>query len=586
MKEGTMKRLLKMLWSKYKIHLIIVFLCIVGNALFNVQGTMFMQTLIDDHIVPLLKSSSPDFSGLFHALIRVGSLYACGVVCAFTFNRIMVYVTQGFLRDLRINMFEHMESLPIRYFDRTPHGDTMSVYTNDIDTLRQLISQSIPQLISSCMTIVTTFISMIILNIPLTVLSVCMLMVMLVVSRKLGSLSGKFFVKQQSDLGKVNGYIEEMISGQKVVKVFNHEDQAIADFRKLNDELRESAYQAHKFANILMPVTVQLGNISYIICAIVGAILALNGHFALTIGTLVAFLTLNKSFNQPIGQISQQINAVAMAQAGAGRIFDLLDQEEDKYLGFNERPNFKGDIKFIDVSFAYDESDVLKHINMHVKPGQFIGLVGHTGSGKSTLMILLQRFYDLVDGKILIDDVDFMNYTKQEVRSNIGYVLQEPALFSGTIKSNITFGIDASDDEVERVLEMIGAKKFVKDYPDGIHTKLEYLGSNLSTGEKQLISFARILLRNPAILILDEATANIDTETEILIQNALKVLAAGRTTFVVAHRLSTIRYADNIYVLDDGKIVESGTHDELYNKNGKYRAMYEAQYSNQKEKVA
>lgn len=329
MKEGTMKRLLKMLWSKYKIHLIVVFLCIVGNALFNVQGTMFMQTLIDDYIVPLLKSSSPDFSGLFHALIRVGALYACGVVCAFTFNRIMVYVTQGFLRDLRIEMFEHMESLPIRYFDRIPHGDTMSVYTNDIDTLRQLISQSIPQLISSCMTIVATFVSMIILNIPLTVLSVCMLMIMLVVSRKLGSLSGKFFVQQQGDLGKVNGYIEEMISGQKVVKVFNHEDQAIADFRKLNDELRESAYQAHKFANILMPVTVQLGNISYIICAIVGAILALNGHFALTIGTLVAFLTLNKSFNQPIGQISQQINAVAMAQAGAGRIFDLLDQESE-----------------------------------------------------------------------------------------------------------------------------------------------------------------------------------------------------------------------------------------------------------------
>ena len=329
MKEGTMKRLLKMLWSKYKIHLIVVVLCIIGNALFNVQGTMFMQTLIDDYIVPLLKSSSPDFSGLLHALIRVACLYACGVVCAFTFNRIMVYVTQGFLRDLRIDMFEHMESLPIRYFDRTPHGDTMSVYTNDIDTLRQLISQSIPQLISSCMTIVTTFVSMIILNIPLTVLSVCMLMVMLVVSRKLGSLSGKFFVKQQNDLGKVNGYIEEMISGQKVVKVFNHEEQAIADFRKLNDELRESAYQAHKFANILMPVTVQLGNVSYIICAIVGAILALNGHFSLTIGTLVAFLTLNKSFNQPIGQISQQINAVAMAQAGAGRIFDLLDQESE-----------------------------------------------------------------------------------------------------------------------------------------------------------------------------------------------------------------------------------------------------------------
>ena len=440
MKEGTMKRLLKMLWSKYKIHLIIVFLCIVGNALFNVQGTMFMQTLIDDYIVPLLKSSSPDFSGLFHALIRVGSLYACGVVCAFTFNRIMVYVTQGFLRDLRINMFEHMESLPIRYFDRTPHGDTMSVYTNDIDTLRQLISQSIPQLISSCMTIVTTFISMIILNIPLTVLSVCMLMVMLVVSRKLGSLSGKFFVKQQSDLGKVNGYIEEMISGQKVVKVFNHEDQAIADFRKLNDELRESAYQAHKFANILMPVTVQLGNISYIICAIVGAILALNGHFALTIGTLVAFLTLNKSFNHPIGQISQQINAVAMAQAGAGRIFDLLDQEseEDQGIvtlcrvetvdgkmvetdkrtghwawkhprsdGHVELVEMKGDIRLEGVDFGYfDDRMVLHNVDVYANPGEKIAFVGATGAGKTTITNLINRFYDIQKGSITYDGID------------------------------------------------------------------------------------------------------------------------------------------------------------------------------------
>ncbi|WP_317989831.1 ABC transporter ATP-binding protein, partial [Faecalibacillus intestinalis] len=440
MKEGTMKRLLKMLWSKYKIHLIVVFLCIVGNALFNVQGTMFMQTLIDDYIVPLLKSSSPNFSGLFHALIRVGALYACGVVCAFTFNRIMVYVTQGFLRDLRIEMFEHMESLPIRYFDRTPHGDTMSVYTNDIDTLRQLISQSIPQLISSCMTIVTTFVSMIILNIPLTVLSVCMLMIMLVVSRKLGSLSGKFFVQQQGDLGKVNGYIEEMISGQKVVKVFNHEDQAIADFRKLNDELRESAYQAHKFANILMPVTVQLGNISYIICAIVGAILALNGHFALTIGTLVAFLTLNKSFNQPIGQISQQINAVAMAQAGAGRIFDLLDQESEddqgvvtlcrvetvdgkmvetdkrtghwawkhpRSDGHVELVEMKGDIRLEGVDFGYfDDRMVLHNVDVYANPGEKIAFVGATGAGKTTITNLINRFYDIQKGSITYDGID------------------------------------------------------------------------------------------------------------------------------------------------------------------------------------
>ena len=491
MKEGTMKRLLKMLWSKYKIHLIVVFLCIVGNALFNVQGTMFMQTLIDDYIVPLLKSSSPDFSGLFHALIRVGALYACGVVCAFTFNRIMVYVTQGFLRDLRIGMFEHMESLPIRYFDRTPHGDTMSVYTNDIDTLRQLISQSIPQLISSCMTIVTTFVSMIILNIPLTVLSVCMLMIMLVVSRKLGSLSGKFFVQQQGDLGKVNGYIEEMISGQKVVKVFNHEDQAIADFRKLNDELRESAYQAHKFANILMPVTVQLGNISYIICAIVGAILALNGHFALTIGTLVAFLTLNKSFNQPIGQISQQINAVAMAQAGAGRIFDLLDQESEddqgvvtlcrvetvdgkmvetdkrtghwawkhpRSDGHVELVEMKGDIRLEGVNFGYfDDRMVLHNVDVYANPGEKIAFVGATGAGKTTITNLINRFYDIQKGSITYDGIDIKLIKKDDLRRSLGVVLQDTHLFTGTVMDNIRYGrLDATDEECIAAAKLAG----------------------------------------------------------------------------------------------------------------------------------
>ena len=529
MKEGTMKRLLKMLWSKYKIHLIVVFLCIVGNALFNVQGTMFMQTLIDDYIVPLLKSSSPDFSGLFHALIRVGALYACGVVCAFTFNRIMVYVTQGFLRDLRIEMFEHMESLPIRYFDRTPHGDTMSVYTNDIDTLRQLISQSIPQLISSCMTIVTTFVSMIILNIPLTVLSVCMLMIMLVVSRKLGSLSGKFFVQQQGDLGKVNGYIEEMISGQKVVKVFNHEDQAIADFRKLNDELRESAYQAHKFANILMPVTVQLGNISYIICAIVGAILALNGHFALTIGTLVAFLTLNKSFNQPIGQISQQINAVAMAQAGAGRIFDLLDQESEddqgvvtlcrvetvdgkmvetdkrtghwawkhpRSDGHVELVEMKGDIRLEGVDFGYfDDRMVLHNVDVYANPGEKIAFVGATGAGKTTITNLINRFYDIQKGSITYDGIDIKLIKKDDLRRSLGVVLQDTHLFTGTVMDNIRYGrLDATDEECIEAAKLANADLFVKHLPDGYQTMLTGDGANLSQGQRQLLAIVLLLL--------------------------------------------------------------------------------------------
>ena len=609
MKEGTMKRLLKMLWSKYKIHLIVVFLCIVGNALFNVQGTMFMQTLIDDYIVPLLKSSSPDFSGLFHALIRVGALYACGVVCAFTFNRIMVYVTQGFLRDLRIEMFEHMESLPIRYFDRTPHGDTMSVYTNDIDTLRQLISQSIPQLISSCMTIVTTFVSMIILNIPLTVLSVCMLMIMLVVSRKLGSLSGKFFVQQQGDLGKVNGYIEEMISGQKVVKVFNHEDQAIADFRKLNDELRESAYQAHKFANILMPVTVQLGNISYIICAIVGAILALNGHFALTIGTLVAFLTLNKSFNQPIGQISQQINAVAMAQAGAGRIFDLLDQESEddqgvvtlcrvetvdgkmvetdkrtghwawkhpRSDGHVELVEMKGDIRLEGVDFGYfDDRMVLHNVDVYANPGEKIAFVGATGAGKTTITNLINRFYDIQKGSITYDGIDIKLIKKDDLRRSLGVVLQDTHLFTGTVMDNIRYGrLDATDEECIEAAKLANADLFVKHLPDGYQTMLTGDGANLSQGQRQLLAIARAAVANPPALILDEATSSIDSRTEKLVQDGMDKLMHARTTLVIAHRLSTIKNSDCIMVLEQGHIIERGNHQSLIKEKGKYYQLY------------
>nr|WP_233543049.1 ABC transporter ATP-binding protein [Erysipelatoclostridium sp. AM42-17] len=604
-----MKRLLKMLWSQYKIHLIIVFLCIVGNAVFNVQGTMFMQTLIDDYIVPLLKSSSPDFSGLLHALIRVGCFYGCGVICAFSFNRIMVYVTQGFLRDLRINMFEHMESLPIRYFDRTPHGDTMSVYTNDIDTLRQLISQSIPQLVSSCMTILTTFISMIILNIPLTVLSVVMLGVMLVVSRRLGSLSGKFFVKQQSDLGKVNGYIEEMISGQKVVKVFNHEEKAIEDFRQLNDELRQSAYKANKYANILMPVTVQLGNISYIICAIVGAILALNGHFALTIGTLVAFLTLNKSFNQPIGQISQQINAVAMAQAGAKRIFDLLDQESEDDQGIvtlcrveivdgqmvetNKRTGhwawrhprnngevqlveMKGDIRLEGVDFGYfDDRMVLHNVDVYANPGEKIAFVGATGAGKTTITNLINRFYDIQNGSITYDGIDIKLIKKDDLRRSLGVVLQDTHLFTGTVMDNIRYGrLDATDEECIEAAKLANADSFIKHLPDGYQTLLRGDGANLSQGQRQLLAIARAAVANPPALILDEATSSIDSRTEKLVQDGMDKLMEGRTTLVIAHRLSTIKNSDCIMVLEQGHIIERGNHQSLIKEKGKYYQLY------------
>ena len=609
MKEGTMKRLLKMLWSKYKIHLVIVFLCIVGNALFNVQGTMFMQTLIDDYIVPLLKSSSPDFSGLLHALIRVACLYACGVVCAFTFNRIMVYVTQGFLRDLRIEMFEHMESLPIRYFDRTPHGDTMSVYTNDIDTLRQLISQSIPQLISSCMTIVTTFVSMIILNIPLTLPKSFCCLTKNFPDKEPSFLETTSITINIHTLNTVNGYIEEMISGQKVVKVFNHEEQAIADFRKLNDELRESAYQAHKFANILMPVTVQLGNVSYIICAIVGAILALNGHFSLTIGTLVAFLTLNKSFNQPIGQISQQINAVAMAQAGAGRIFDLLDQESEDDQGVVtlcrvetvdgkmvetekrtghwawkhprkdgqvELVEMKGDIRLEGVDFGYfDDRMVLHNVDVYANPGEKIAFVGATGAGKTTITNLINRFYDIQKGSITYDGIDIKLIKKDDLRRSLGVVLQDTHLFTGTVMDNIRYGrLDATDEECIEAAKLANADLFVKHLPEGYQTMLTGDGANLSQGQRQLLAIARAAVANPPALILDEATSSIDSRTEKLVQDGMDKLMHGRTTLVIAHRLSTIKNSDCIMVLEQGHIIERGNHQSLIKEKGKYYQLY------------
>ena len=610
MKEGTMKRLLKMLWSKYKIHLIVVFLCIVGNALFNVQGTMFMQTLIDDYIVPLLKSSSPDFSGLFHALIRVGALYACGVVCAFTFNRIMVYVTQGFLRDLRIEMFEHMESLPIRYFDRTPHGDTMSVYTNDIDTLRQLISQSIPQLISSCMTIVTTFISMIILNIPLTVLSVCMLMVMLVVSRKLGSLSGKFFVKQQSDLGKVNGYIEEMMNGQKVVKVFCHEEESKTEFKKLNEDLFVSADRANTYANFLGPMNAQIGNISYVICAIVGGVLALGKVGGFTLGGLASFLTFNKSFSMPINQISMQMNAIVMAMAGADRIFRLMDEKEELDEGYvtlvnakeedgkltecEERTErwawkhthqndgsvdyveVKGEVVFNGVDFGYnDEKIVLHGIKLYAKPGQKIAFVGSTGAGKTTITNLINRFYDIQDGKIRYDGININKIKKADLRRSLGIVLQDTHLFTGTVRDNIRFGkLDATDEEIVAAAKLANADSFIRRLPDGYDTMLTGDGANLSQGQRQLLSIARAAVANPPVLILDEATSSIDTRTESIVQKGMDNLMKGRTVFVIAHRLSTIRNSDAIIVLDHGKIIERGDHEDLIKLKGTYYQLY------------
>ena len=604
-----MKRLLKMLWKEYKIHLIIVFLCIIANAYATVQGTLFMQTLIDHYITPLIGQPNPDFTGLFYALIRVAAFFMMGVICAYAFSRIMVNVTQGFLRHLRIELFEHMESLPIAYFDRTSHGDVMSVYTNNIDTLRQLISQSIPQLTSSCITIITVFISMLTLSITLTCISLVMLCVMVYVSRKIGSLSGHYFVKQQNDIGRVNGYIEEMISGQKVVKVFNHEEKAIEDFRNINNDLRNSAYKANKFANILMPVTIQIGNFSYIICAVIGAILSISGVVGITIGTLVSFLTLNKNFNQPIGQISQQINSVAMAQAGAKRIFDLLDQksEDDQGIvtlcrveyvdgqmqetlkrtghwawrhprtnGEIELVEMKGDIRLENVDFGYfDDRMVLHDLNVFAAPGEKIAFVGATGAGKTTITNLINRFYDIQKGTITYDGIDIKLIKKDDLRKSLGVVLQDTHLFTGTIMDNIRYGrLDATDEECIAAASLANADTFIKHLPDGYQTMLSGDGSNLSQGQRQLLAIARAAVANPPVLILDEATSSIDSRTEKLVQDGMDKLMQGRTTLVIAHRLSTIKNSDCIMVLELGRIIESGNHQSLMKEKKKYYQLY------------
>jgi ATP-binding cassette subfamily B protein len=569
-----------------------------------------MQSLIDDYILPLIGTPNPDYSGLLSALTRVASFYALGIVCAYSFNRIMVSVTQNFLRDLRIELFEHMESLPIRYFDQTPNGDIMSIYTNDIDTLRQLISQSIPQLTSSAITIVTVFVSMCFLCLPLTLISLVMLCLMLFVSRKVGSMSAKYFVKQQNDIGRVNGYIEEMISGQKVVKVFNHEEKAIEGFKKLNNDLKESANNAHKFANVLMPVTVQIGNISYIICAIAGAVMALSGFSFITIGTLVSFLQLNKNFNGPVGQVSQQINSIAMAQAGAKRIFDLLDQESEDDQGMvtlcrveiddngimketNKRTGhwawkhprndgqvelvpMKGDLKLENVDFGYvPNKTVLHDVSVFANPGEKIAFVGATGAGKTTITNLINRFYDIQSGTITYDGIDIKLIKKDDLRRSLGVVLQDTHLFTGTVMDNIRYGrLDATDEECIEAAKLANAHTFIKHLPDGYNTLLTGDGANLSQGQRQLIAIARAAVANPPALILDEATSSIDTRTETLVQKGMDGLMEGRTTFVIAHRLSTIKNSDCIMVLEHGKIIERGNHESLIKEKGKYYQLY------------